>query len=174
MVSQNSKVYNFASSLFFFLFFFFFLLITVRSDLLAQIRWSVCMSKSHTSLRVPFSRIDAGLCRYHFYVWSNLNFLHISQWITLLIQSCLVLYSFFANLLHSLFMWGVISSLSPHSLHLLLCSVFSILTLILLVLIALFCAAIRRDSVSFLRFPFHSQVQIFSCLMLFISHLKRP
>ena len=39
---------------------------------------------------------------------------------------------------------------------------------------ALFCAAIRRDSVSLLKFPFLSHVQVLSCEMLFISRLKRP
>ena len=39
---------------------------------------------------------------------------------------------------------------------------------------ALSCAAIRRDSVSLLRFPFLSQVQVFWCEMLFIRRLKRP
>ena len=38
----------------------------------------------------------------------------------------------------------------------------------------LFCVAIRRDSVSLLRFPFLSHIQVFSCEMLLISHLKRP
>ena len=63
-------------------FFFFFLLIIIRSGLLAEIRWSVCMSKSHRSLWVLFSRTGAGLYIYHLFVWSNLNFLHISQWIS--------------------------------------------------------------------------------------------
>ena len=51
VVSWNSKVDNFAD----FLFFFFLLLIIIRSGLLAEIRWSVCMSKSHRSLCVSFS-----------------------------------------------------------------------------------------------------------------------
>ena len=38
---------------------------------------------------------------------------------------------------------------------------------------ALSCAAIRRDSVSLLRFPFLCQVQVFWCEMLFIGRLKR-
>ena len=38
---------------------------------------------------------------------------------------------------------------------------------------ALSIAAIRGDSVSLLMFPFLSQVQIFWCEMLFISHLNR-
>ena len=95
VVSQDSKVHNFVSSLFL-------LLIIIRSVLLAEIRWSVCMSKSHRSLCVSFSRTSAGLCIYHLFEWWNLNFLHISQGITLPTHSCLVLYSFCANLLHSL------------------------------------------------------------------------
>ena len=72
VVSRDSKVDYFASSLFF-------LLIIVKSGLLAGIRRSVCMSKSHRSLCVAFSRTGSGLCIYHLLVWSNLNFLHISQ-----------------------------------------------------------------------------------------------
>ena len=68
--------------------------------------------------------------------------MHISQWVTLPTQSCLVLYSFYANLLHSLIMWLIASSLSPHSLHLLFCWVLwlvliSIIALIWLVLLLL-------------------------------------
>ena len=50
---------------------FFFLII--KSGLLAGIRWSVCILKSHRSLCESFSRIVAGLCVYHLLVWSNLN-----------------------------------------------------------------------------------------------------
>ena len=166
MVSRDSKVDYFASSLF--------LLIIIKSGLLAAIRLSVCILKSHRSLCVAFSRTGAGLCIYHLLVWSNLNFLHISQWITLPTQSCLALYYRCANLLHSLIIWLMVSSLSPHSLHLLFCWVQSILALIWLVLMALSCAAIRGDSVSLLKFPFLSHVQVLSCEILFISRLKRP
>ena len=100
MVSRESKVDYFASFLF-----FFFLLIIIKSGLLAGIRWSVCMLKSHRGLCMSFSRTGAGLCIYHLLVWSNLNFLRISQWITLPTQSCLALYSHCANLLHSLIIW---------------------------------------------------------------------
>ena len=82
--------------------FLFLLLIIMRSGLLAGIRRSVCMLKSHRSLCESFSRTGAGLYIYHLFVWSNWNFLHISQRITLPTQSCLALYSFCANLLHSL------------------------------------------------------------------------
>ena len=160
VVSRNSKVDYFASSLLL-------LLIIIKSGLLAGIRWSVCMLKSHRSLCVGFSWRGAGLCIYHLLLWSNLNFLHISQWITLPTQSCLALYSRCANLLHSLIIWLMVSSLSPHSLHLLFCWVLSILTLIWLVLMALSCAAIRRDSVSLLKFPFLSHVQVLSCEIVY-------
>ena len=61
-------------------------------------------------LCMSFSRVGAGLYIYHLLEWSNLNFFHISQWITLLTQSCLALYSFCASLLHSLIMWLMVSS----------------------------------------------------------------
>ena len=44
----------------------------------------------------------------------------------------------------------------------------------LLIIMALFCAAIRKDSVFLLKFPFLSHVQVLSREMLFISRLKRP
>ena len=91
------------SSLFIYLFFFFFffLLIIIRSGLLAEIN-DPFVCQSHRSLCISFSRTGARLCIYHLFLWSYLNFLHISEWITLSIQSCLVSYSFCANLLHSL------------------------------------------------------------------------
>ena len=92
------------------------------SGRLAKIR---SMSKSCRSLCVSFSWTDAELCIYHLFVWSNLKFLHISLWITLPTKSCLVLYSFCANLLYSLIMWLMVSSLSSHSLHWLFCCVYS-------------------------------------------------
>ena len=70
-VSRESKVHNSANSLFW-------LLIIMRSGLLAEIRRSVCMSNSHRSLCVSFSRTDAGLCTYQLFVWSNFNLFHIS------------------------------------------------------------------------------------------------
>ena len=58
---------------------FSFLLIIIRSGRLAEIRWFVCISKSHWSLCVSFSRTDSGLCIYHLFVWSNSHSLHNSQ-----------------------------------------------------------------------------------------------
>ena len=60
---------------------------------------------------MSFSRTGAGLCIYDLLVLSNLDFLHISQWINLPTLSCLVLYSFCANLLHSLIMRLMVSSI---------------------------------------------------------------
>ena len=60
-VSRDSKVHNFASSLF--------LNIVIRSGRLDEITWSVCMSKSPRSLYVSFSKTDARLCIYQLFVW---------------------------------------------------------------------------------------------------------
>ena len=90
----------------------YFLLINIRSGLLDKIRRSICISKSKRILCILFSRIDSSLWPYHLAVWSNFNFLHNSQWITFLTQSCLVSYLFCNSLLHSLIMWLTVSSLS--------------------------------------------------------------
>ena len=71
----------------------FFFLLSTRSGRLAEIRWSVCISKSQRRLWVSFSGTDSRLCLYHLFVWSNLNFLHNSQWTHSPIPSCLILYS---------------------------------------------------------------------------------
>ena len=78
------------------------------------------MSKSPRSLCVSFSR--TGWCIYHLFIWWNLNFLHISQLITLPTQSCVVLYFFRANLLYSLIMWLIDSSLSLHNIIIIIMS----------------------------------------------------
>ena len=151
--------------------FFYFLLITKRSGLLAVIRWFVCMSKSHWSLCVSFSRTEAGLCIYQLFVWSNLNFLHIYQWIILTIPLCLLLYSFCANSLHLFIMWLLVSSQSPYNLHLLFSCVLSILALVWLVLVVFFFSCYLERSL--IKFPFLRHLQVFSCEKLFISHLRR-
>ena len=158
MVSRDSKAHNFLNS-------FFFKLLLGLVFLLRLADQFVCVS---------FSRRDAVLCMYHLLLWWNFDLLHISQWNTLPTQSCLVLYSFCAKLPLSLILWLIVSSLSPHSSHLLCCYVLSILALIWLVLMAFFCAATRIYSVSLLRFPFLTQVQVFSFEILFISRLKHP
>ena len=79
-----------------------------------------------------------------------------------------------ANLLHSLIMWLIISYLLPHNLHLLFCCVFSIFAFAYLVLVAAFCLPLKIDSISLLRFPFFSHVQVFSCKMSLVCCLKCP
>ena len=73
-VSQDSKVHCSANSVLFF-YLFFFLWIIIMSSRLAEVSWSVCMSKSQRSLSVPFSYIYSGLCIYRSFVESNLNIL---------------------------------------------------------------------------------------------------
>ena len=172
--SQDSEVLNPASSLFrFFLFSF---LCWLLLSLVVRPRFGdpLVSQKSQMSLCVLFSKTDSGLHIYHLFVWSNFNILHNSLWIILPTQSDLVLFHFCANLLHSLIKWLIVSYLSPHNPHLLFCSVLSIQALIWLVLMSLFCAVIRRDSASLLRFPFLSHIHVFSYEMSLVSCLKRP
>ena len=107
--------------------------------------------------------MDSCSCKYYLVVWANFNLMHNSLLITFYNQSCLTLYSFWGSLLHSLTMWLIVTYQSQHNLHLLFCCTLSILALISLVLMALFCAAIKRDLVSLVRFPSRSHVQVFSC-----------
>ena len=83
--TANSTILQVVSFSFFFSFFF--LLIIIKSSRLAEIEWSVCMSKSQWSLCVSFSRTDAGLCIYLLFLCSNFNFLHSSQLLSLLFYS---------------------------------------------------------------------------------------
>ena len=124
VVSRDSRVQNLAGS-------FLFLLIITRSSRLAEIWWSACIAKSQRSLCISFFRTESGSCIYHLFMWSNFNFLHKFQSITLPIYSCLVLYSFCASLLYLLIMWLIVSSLSPHNLDLLFCYILSILALMI-------------------------------------------
>ena len=137
----------------------------IRSGRLVEIKWSVWMSKSQMSLCVIlqtwcyFVHIQFVRMAKHQFLAQFLgnNFTHLFSVLICCIHLC---------------DWSF--SLSAHYLHLLFCCILSILACIWLILIALFCAAIRRDFVSLLRFPFLSHVHVLSCEMLLISHLKRP
>ena len=118
VVCRNDKVHNSTGSLFIFV-------DIARSGRLVEIWLSLCISKPQRSLCVSFSRTDYGSCIYPLFIWLNINFLHNSQWITLPTHICLVLYSFCANLLHSLIWWLIVLYLSPQNLHLLFCCVLS-------------------------------------------------
>ena len=96
--------------------FSFFLLIIIKSGLLTEIRWSVCMSKSHRTLCVSFLGQVLG-CAYTICSYGQISIFCTFPSRSPCPPSRLVLYSFCANLLHSLIMWLIVSSLSPHSLH---------------------------------------------------------
>ena len=71
LLGQQSSQFGKLTSLFFSI---------TRSGRLAEIRWSICISKSQ-SLCILFSKRDSGLYIYiyiFFFVWSNFNFLHNS------------------------------------------------------------------------------------------------
>ena len=65
---------------------------------------------------LAFSRRDSALCISHLLAWSNFNFLNNSLQITLP-RPVLSIIFFHAYLLHSVIMWLIVSSLSPHNLH---------------------------------------------------------
>ena len=83
--------------------------------------------------------MDSGLCTDYLVLRSNSNLLHNSQWITFPTHSCLILYSIFVKLLHSL----TVSFLSPHNLHLVLYYFrFNMISPFWII-----CAVINKDSV---------------------------
>ena len=108
------------------------------------------------------------------FILSNFSFLYNSYGITFPTQSFLVLNSFWANLLNSFIMWLIVLSLLPHNQHLLFCCILSVLALIWLGLRTLFYAAIRKNSVSLLKFSFLSHVQVFSYELTLVCRLKYP
>ena len=89
-------------------------------------------------------------------------------------QSCIVLCSSCANLLHLLIMWLIVSSLSPNNIHLRFCCVLSIFSFIWLVRMALYCAAIRRDSFYVLKFLFLSHIKVFLREVSLVYRFKYP
>ena len=165
MAGRDSKVNNFTSSLFF-------LLNIIRSGRLAEIRWSICMSKSHRSSCAPFSGTACWIVDIPFVLIVKFKFLAplpVNHHDHPVVSS---LYHFLCHLLHSLITWLIVLSQSQLNLYLLFFCVLSFLVLIRLVHMAFFSAAIRRDSVSLLRLPFLSYIQVFSYDMLLISCLK--
>ena len=111
IVSRDSKIYNSASSLFFSFFFFCSCCWLLQYLVVWPRLGDRFYLKTPEQLCVTLSRAVSELCIYHLFTRSTFNFLHNSQWITLPTQSCLVSYSFCANLLHSLIMWLIVSSI---------------------------------------------------------------
>ena len=151
--------------------FFLFLLTITRSDHLAEIGWSVYISKSQRSLCVSFSRADSWLSIYHSFIWLNFNFLHNSQCFPHPVVFSLILFFAIICCIRSLSDW----SFRLYHLIIYICYfVASILALILVVLMALFSSAISRDSISLLIIPFLSHVQVFLCEISLICRSKCP
>ena len=93
MVLRNSKIHKLTSS---------FLLIHARYGLEAWIGWSVRIWMSQIIFCVSFSRTDCALRIYYLLILLNFSLFHNSKWIASPTQSCILLYSFRASLLHSL------------------------------------------------------------------------
>ena len=111
MVNRDSKVHNFASSLFCWLYLSLVVWSRLGDPFVYQNPREVCLILQNRCWVVHIS-----------FVWTNVNFLHNSQWIILPTQSCLVLHSFDTNLLPSL-MSLIVSFLLPQNLLLLFCCV---------------------------------------------------
>ena len=90
-------------------------------------------------------------------------------------ESMQVLFTFCANLMHSIIMWLMVSSLSPHkhTFAILLHLIYSCFGMIGSYGVVLFYYK-ERFSLSLLRFFFLRHVQVFSCEILLICCLKRP
>ena len=161
MVRRDSKVDNFAESLFF-------LLIIMMSGFLAGIRWSVGMLKSHRSLCESFSKTSAALCIYiclygrieiscTFPIGSPCRPSRVSPYTPSVLICCIRL------LCH----W---SFRLCHRITYIDCFVAfdMILTLIWFVLMALSSADIRRDSVSLYYYYYY----YYCTLLVFHNHFS--
>ena len=76
------------------------------------------------------------------------KFLAQPEWITFPTQLCLVLYSFCANLLHSLIMWLMVSSLLPYNLHHLIAIIIIIIIIIIIMNSLEFFTSASADGLS--------------------------
>ena len=141
--------------------FYFFMSTTTMSGLLCSIVWSVWIGKSHSTSHSSDSYTGFGSWSCQFReqskpnFWRSLELTHLPTW-----SSLQPLYSFWANLSHSVTMCLMVSSCSRHILHNGDISSPSILFIILLVHNAWSWAAVMRPSVSFFKTPFPSQSQV--------------
>ena len=73
--SRYLSLFSLSFFYFFFFFFIFYFLLTIsRFGRLAEIRWSVYISRSQRSLSVSFSRADSGLLYEFFHIFISLIF----------------------------------------------------------------------------------------------------
>ena len=78
---------------------------------------SYCRLMSHISLQLKPSLTVWGLCRYHFSDFSRFNFSHNFQWTILATLSYLLIYSLWASFEHSVMIWLIVLSATPHILQ---------------------------------------------------------
>lgn len=80
-----------------------------------SILWSVWIGKSYSNVRFSDSSTGFGSCSYQFWKQSKPKFWQNLQWTHLPILSCLQpLFSFWADFVHFVTMWLMVSSRSPH------------------------------------------------------------
>ena len=128
-----------------------------------EIEWTVWMSKR--ILCISFTRTD--LCIHHLTAWLSFSLLHNSQWVTFLTLSCLLLRSF-VPVCYIHLSCDYLFHFSLNNQHLLIFCILSIFSksiwhYFMLLLI---------DSLSLLRFPLLSHVQIILWAISLICCLK--
>ena len=146
----------------------------MTSGILLCISWSLCSVKSHSNLHLSFFSPISGLCSHYFSFTYIPHFLHISQWIFAPNQSCCLLYSFWANSLHSLNTWFTLSSAFPQILQLQLSEVLSIFFCMLLVLVPYSCVAIMKAFIVLLKHPLLSHLHPSSVTLAIVCLINCP
>ena len=152
--SAKSLILQILSSFFFFCF-----LIIIRSGRLAEIRWR------RFYLKIPEEFV--GLIPHDRCCVVHIPFVCMVKILVQFPGDHLAhpvvpsLIFFLGNFFYIHLLCDWLFCLSPHNFYLHFCCNLSILALLWLVLMALFCAAIRKDSVSLLKFPFLSHVHFF-------------
>ena len=94
-----------------------FLFTRIMSGLRASTTWSHCTLMSHSNFILSFFTQPSGTCSYHLNFFSSSYFLHNFQCTIFATLSCLLLYSFCVNFLHSAKMWETVSVCSQQSLQ---------------------------------------------------------
>ena len=146
---------------------FVFFAITTISGLLYSICVSTWLQTSHRIFTMSFLMTDPTLCSYHLSHTFTPYFLNKAQWMFKHNLSCLLLYSFCANILLSLTVCRIFSTCVLHDLHLIETS-FRQIFLTELVFKACFCAAENKLSVSNFNFSVCTMIfLILYCLYLF-------
>ena len=153
MVCRDDKIYYSAGRVF--------LLIITRSGRRADIRWSICISKSQRNESISFSRILAQFPLSSILAQFPLDHLPYQ------VMSSLRLFFVLICNIRLLYDW---SSLSPHNLHLRFCCLIYFCFNIVRPHGIVLCCSEKRFSFSLIL----SHVQVFSCDISLICSLKYP